>query len=35
MALKFYIIMAKTLKLIVKNFCGLIPTFLEITGENW
>ena len=34
MALKFYINMAKRLKLIVKNFCGLIPTFLEVTGEK-
>ena len=34
MALKFYINMAKRLKLIVKNFCWLIPTFLEVTGEK-
>ena len=33
-ALKFYTPVPKVLKLNVRNFCGLIPTFLEITGEK-
>ena len=34
MALKFYINVAKGLKLIVRKFCGVIPTFLEVAGEK-
>ena len=34
MALKFYIIVVKSFKLKVKNFLGLIPTFVEVTGEK-
>lgn len=34
MALKFYINVAKELKLIVRKFCGVVPTFLEVTGEK-
>ena len=34
MALKFYTIMAKGLKLKVRKFFGLIPTFVEVTGEK-
>ena len=33
-ALKFYTIMAKGLKLKVKMFWGLSPTFAEVTGEK-
>ena len=32
--LKFYTSVAKGLKLKVKKFWGLIPTFIEITGEK-
>ena len=31
MALKFY---TRLLKLKVRKFCGLIPTFIKITGEE-
>ena len=34
MALKFHTIMAKGLKLKVRKFFGLIPTFVEVTGEK-
>ena len=34
MALKFYISMVKELKLKVRKFSGLIPTFVEVTGEK-
>ena len=34
MALKFYTSVAKWLKLKVKKFLGLIPTFVEVTGEK-
>ena len=34
MALKFNTSVAKELKLKVKKFLGLIPTFVEVTGEN-
>ena len=34
MALKFYISVAKGLKLKVRKFWWLIPTFVEITGEK-
>ena len=34
MALKFYASMAKELKLKAGKFLGLIPTFVEVTGEN-
>ena len=34
MDLKFYISGAKALKLRVKKFCKLIPTFVEITREK-
>ena len=34
MALKFYINVAKELKLIVRKFCGVVPTFLEVIGEK-
>ena len=34
MALKFYAVMAKWLKLKVRQFWGLIPTFAEVTGEK-
>ena len=34
MVLKFYPSVAKGLKLKVKNFWGLIPTFIEVTGEE-
>ena len=33
-ALKFYISVAKGLKLKVKNFYGIIPTFVEVTVEK-
>ena len=33
MALTFYIIVAKGLKLKVVKFLGLIPTLVEVTGE--
>ena len=34
MNLKFYTCMAKGLKLKARKFWGLIPTFLEVTGEK-
>ena len=34
MNLKFYTSVAKALKLKVKKFCGLAPTFVEVTGEK-
>ena len=34
MVLKFYTSVAKGLKLKVRKFCGLIPTFVEVTGKN-
>ena len=34
MALKFYNSVAKGLKLNVRKFWGLIPTFVKVTGEN-
>ena len=34
MTLKFYISMVKELKLKVRKFSGLIPTFVEVTGEK-
>ena len=34
MALKFYTSVAKGLKLKVTNFGGIIPMFLEVTGEQ-
>ena len=34
MALKFYTCVAKGLKLKVRKFCRLIPTFVEVTGEK-
>ena len=34
MVLKFYTSVAKGLKQKVRKFCGLIPTFLEVTGEK-
>ena len=34
MALKLYTNVTKWLKLKVKKFCGLIPTFVEVTGEK-
>ena len=34
MALKFYTIVAKGLKLKVRKFCWLIPTFAEIAWEK-
>ena len=34
MALKFYIGVAKGLKLKVGKFWGLTPTFVEVTGEK-
>ena len=33
-ALKFYTSVAKGLKVKVKKFSGLIPMFVEVTGEN-
>ena len=33
--LKFYTSVAKGLKLKVRKFWGLIPTFVEVTGKNW
>ena len=33
--LKFYTSAAKGLKLKLRKFLGLIPTFVEVTGENW
>ena len=33
-SLKFYTIVAKGLKLKVRNFWGLIPMFVEVTGEK-
>ena len=34
MASKFYTCVAKGLKLKIRKFLGLIPTFLEITGKQ-
>ena len=34
MGLKFYTSVAKGSKLKVRKFCGLIPTFVEVTGEK-
>ena len=34
MALKFYAIVAKGLKLKVRKFCGLITTFVEVTEDK-
>ena len=34
MTLKFYISVAKGLKLKVRRFCGLRRTFVEVTGEK-
>ena len=34
MTLKFYTSVAKGLKLKVRKFCGLSPTFVEVTGEK-
>ena len=34
MALQFYTSMAKELKVKVRKFWGLIPTFVEFTGEK-
>ena len=34
MALKFYTSVAKVLKLKVRMFWGLIPTFVEVTWEK-
>ena len=34
MNLKFYTSVAKTLKVKVRKFWGLFPTFLEVTGEK-
>ena len=34
MALKFYNSVAKGLKLEVRKFWELIPTFVKVTGEN-
>ena len=33
--MKFYTSVAKGLKLKVRKFLGLIPMFVEVTGENW
>ena len=35
MALKFYSSAPKGLKLKLRKFWGLIPTFGEVTGEKW
>ena len=34
MTLKFYTSVAKGSKLKVRKFCGLSPTFVEVTGEK-
>ena len=34
MSLKFYISVARRLKLKFRKFWGLVPTFLEVTGEK-
>ena len=34
MALEFYMSAAKGLKLKVKKFQGLVPSFVEVTGKN-
>ena len=34
MALKFYTSVAKGLKLKVRKFLGVIPKFVEVTGEK-
>ena len=34
MALNFYTSVAKRLTLHVRKFCGLIPTFVEVTREK-
>ena len=33
-ALKFYTSVAKEFRLKVREFCGKIPTFVEVTGEK-
>ena len=33
--MKFYTIVAKGLKLKVRKFWGTIPTFAEVTEQNW
>ena len=35
MKLKFYTSVAKRLKLKVRKFWGLNPTFIEVIGKNW
>ena len=35
MTLAFYTSVEKGLKLKVKKFWGLIPTFVEVTGKEW
>ena len=35
MTIKFYTSVAKSLKTKVRTFWGLIPTFVEVTEENW
>ena len=35
MLLKFYTTVAKGWRVKAKKFLGLIPTFAEVTGENW
>ena len=35
MALRFYTSLAKILKLKIRKFWGLIPTFVEVTGGKW
>ena len=34
LVLKFYTSVAKVLKIKVRKFCGLIPTFVEVTGKK-
>ena len=34
MALKFYTTVAKGLKVKIRTFLGLIPTFTEVTGKK-
>ena len=34
MTLTFYTSVAKEIKLKVRKFCGLSPTFVEVTGEK-
>ena len=33
-ALKFYTSVTKGLTIKVKKFCGIIPTFMEVTGKK-